>query len=86
MPDQGLEELSRVKIYLLKEQATKVIRSARVSFSSQLANLGNTVSHVLKHASSPQSLKVLYTMFYKRVEFYHVCSLSKCIKTVPMML
>ncbi len=36
----GLKELSRVRISVHSRLATKITRSARVSFSSQLANLG----------------------------------------------
>ncbi len=37
---EWLEELSRVRISIQRRLATKITRSARVSFSSQLANLG----------------------------------------------
>ncbi len=40
-----LEELSRVKISVKTQTATKIIRSARVSFSTQLANLGKSQMH-----------------------------------------
>ncbi len=47
--EPGLETLSRVRISVQTQQATKIVRSARVSFSSQVANLGKGIS--LDHAS-----------------------------------
>ncbi len=39
----GFNEFSRVKISVQTRLANKVVRSARVSFSSQVANLGNNL-------------------------------------------
>ncbi len=40
--DSILENLSRIRVSVHTQRATKIVRSARVSFAGQLANLGKS--------------------------------------------